>query len=38
MKIKIEGNLNYVGNLVLKIDDDIKDNDLNIIKLLRKCP
>ena len=39
MKIKIEGNQNYVGNLILKIDDDdIKDKDLNIFKLLRKCP
>ena len=39
MKLKIEGNYNCNGNLVLKIDEnDIKDNDLNIIKLLKKCP
>ena len=39
MKLKIEGDNNFYGNLVLKIDDnDIKDDDLNLIKLLKKCP
>lgn len=39
MKMKIEGNLKYNGNLVLKFDEnDIKDNNLNVIKLLKKCP
>ena len=39
MKIKIEGYFHCHGNLVLKIDDnDLKDNNLNIIKLIRKCP
>ena len=38
MKLKIEGNPQYVGNLVLNFDkDDIKDNNLDIIKLLKKC-
>ena len=38
MKIKIEGDLNCIGNIVLKFDEnDIKDNDLNVIKLLKKC-
>ena len=38
MKIKIEGDLNYIGNLVLKFDEnDIKDNNLNLMKLLKKC-
>ena len=39
MKMKIEGNLKFNGNLVLKFDEnDIKDNNLNVIKLLKKCP
>ena len=38
MKIKIEGDLNCIGNIVLKFDEnDIKDNELNVIKLLKKC-
>ena len=37
MKMKIEGKL--IGNLVLKLDEnDIKDNNLNTIKLLKKSP
>ena len=39
MKLKIEGNSKCCGNLVLKFDkDDINDNYLDIIKLLKKCP
>ena len=40
MKIKLKKNENIqcYGNLVLELDEnDIKDNNLNIIKLLKKC-
>ena len=39
MKIKIEGNLKYCCNLVLKFNENnLKDNNLNIFKLLKSCP
>ena len=38
MKLKIEGNRQFCGNIVLKFDkNDINDNNLDIIKLLKKC-
>ena len=38
MKLKIEGDSKCCGNLVLKFDeDDIKDNNLDVIKLTKKC-
>ena len=39
MKIKIEGNLRYCCNLVLKLNENnLNDNNLNIYKLLKNCP
>ena len=39
MKFKIEGNDKYFGNIVLKFTkDDLKDENLNICKLMENCP
>ena len=39
LKIKIEGNIYYHGNIVLKLNEnDLNDNNLNIFKLLKNCP
>ena len=39
MKFKIEGSNKYYGNIVLKFsEDDLKDENLNICKLINKCP
>ena len=39
MKFKIEGNDKYFGNIVLKFtEEDLKDENLNICKLMENCP
>ena len=39
MKLKIEGDNKWYGNLVLKFNEiDLNDNNLDICKLIRKCP
>ncbi len=39
MKFKIEGDNKYYGNIVLKFtEDDLKDENLDICKLIENCP
>ena len=39
IKFKIEGSNKYYGNIVLKFsEDDLKDENLDICKLIHKCP
>ena len=39
LKLKIENDLKTYANLVLKINEnDLKDNNLNIFKLIKNCP
>ena len=39
IKFKVEGNNKYYGNLVLKFNEnDLKDDNLDICKLIRNCP
>ena len=39
MKMKIQGNNKYYGNLVLRFtNEDLNDHNLDICKLLQKCP
>lgn len=39
VKLKIEGNNKYYGNLVLKFNEDnLNDSDLDIYKLINDCP
>ena len=39
VKLKIEGNNKYYGNLVLKFNEDnLNDSDLDIYKMINDCP